>query len=222
MIRFSDSAAALIHNLLPRYRGRIDDRRVRFDASHQAFEAGECVVKSRGNQAEHVAGDVEAYAARNDETAKEAVAREPFVHLLEALLQAHPGGGAVVERGAGADVADIADVVVEPLQLESDGPDKPRPRRRVDAGNLFQCFAVAQAVRDRAHPADTLSNREGVEGWEPFHALLQPAMGVEQARVEIQHSLADRREPEVTRFDDAGVDRADIEEILPAESTSRR
>ena len=114
-----------------------------------------------------------------------------------------------MERGAGADVADVADVVVEPLQLESDAPDEPGPRRGVDAGNLLECLAVAQAVRDRADPADTLGDVERVERREPLHPLLQPAMRVEQARVEIEHGLADRREAEVTRFDDAGVDRAD-------------
>ena len=34
-------------------------------------------------------------------------------------------------------------------------------------------------------------------------------MRVEQARVEMEHGLADRREAEVARLDDAGVDRAD-------------
>ena len=114
-----------------------------------------------------------------------------------------------MERGAGADVADVADVVVEPLQLERDAPDEPGPRRDVDAGNLLERLAVAQPVRDRADAADTLGDVERVERREPLHALLQPAMRVEQARVEVEHGLADRREAEVARLDDAGVDRAD-------------
>ena len=158
---------------------------------------------------EEVVREIEAHAARDDEAPEEAIAGEPLVHLLEALLQAHPGGGAVVERGAGADVADVADVVVEPLQLERDAPDEPGPRRGVDAGDLLERLAVAEAVRDRADSADTLGDVERVERREALHPLLQPAMRVEQARVEMEHGLADRREAEVTRLDDAGVDRAD-------------
>src|SRR5665647_1800174 len=187
----------------------IDDRRVGFDASHQAVEPGESVLECDGEDSEEVVREIEAHAARDHDASEEAIAGEPLVHLLEALLQAHPGGGAVVERGAGADVADVADVVVEPLQLESDATDEPGPRRGVDVGNLLECLTVTQAVRDRADPTDTLGDVKRIERREPLHPLFQPAMRVEQARVEIEHGLADRRKAKVTRFDDAGVDRAD-------------
>ena len=43
----------------------------------------------------------------------------------------------------------------------------------------------------------------------PSAELLDATMGVEQARFEVQHHLADGREAEVPRLDDAGVDRPD-------------
>ncbi len=115
----------------------IDNGRVGFDASHQAVEPGESVRERRGEDSEEVSRDIEAHSAWDQEAAQEAIASEPLIHLLEALLQAQPGGRAVVKRGAGADVADVADVVVKPLQLQSDAPDEPRPRRCVDARDLL-------------------------------------------------------------------------------------
>src|SRR5258708_1661634 len=187
----------------------IDDRRVGFDAFHQAVEPGESLLERGGEDPEEIVREIEARAARDHEAPQEAIAGEPLVHLLEAFLQAHPDGGAVVERGAGADVANVADVVVEPLQLDTDSPDDPAPRWGVDPGTLLECLAIAQAVRDRADPADALADVECVERRELLHPLLQPAMRVEQARVEMEHGFTDRRKTEVTRFDDAGVDRAD-------------
>ncbi len=163
----------------------------------------------RGEGREQVVREIETHAARDHEAPQEAIAGEPLVQLLQALPQARPGGGAVVERGAGADVADVADVVVEPLQLEGDAADEPGPRRDDDAGDLLERLAVAHAVRERADPADPLGDEERVERREPLHPLLQPAMRVEETRVEVEHGLADRREAEVARLDDAGVDRAD-------------
>ena len=187
----------------------VDDRRVGLDASHQAVEAGKGLLEHGGEDSEEIVREIEAHPARDDQTPEEAIAGEPLVRLLEALLQAHPGGGTVVEGGAGADVADVADVVVEPLQLEGNAPDEPGPRRGVDAGDLLERLTVAEGVRDRADPADPFGDVERIERREPLHPLLQPAMRVEQARVEMEHGLADRREAEVTRLDDAGVDRPD-------------
>ena len=53
---------------------------------------------------------------------------------LEPLLEDGALRGAGVEAGAGADVADVADVVVEPLHLEEHNPDVRGPVRDGDAG----------------------------------------------------------------------------------------
>src|ERR1019366_4299785 len=185
----------------------IDDRRVGFDASHQIIEPGERLLQRYVEESKEVVREVEACAARDQHAPEESIAGKLLVHLLEALLQTHAGGGAVVERSAGAHVANIADMVVQPLQFQRDTSDEAGARRYIDAGNLLECLTVTEAVRDRADPADTLGDVERIERREPLHALLQSAMRVEEARVEMEHGLADRREAEVTRFDDAGVNR---------------
>src|SRR5450759_2366991 len=95
----------------------IDHRRIGFDAAHQAVEPGESVLERAGGGTREVVREIEEHAARNHKAPEEAIAGEPLVHLLEALLQTRASGGAIVECGAGADVTDIADVVVQPLEL---------------------------------------------------------------------------------------------------------
>ena len=107
----------------------VDDRGVRQDASHQAIEPGERVLQRVREISEEIIREIEARTARDHEAAEEAVTRDPLVHLLQALLQQCPSGSAIVECGAGANVADVADVVVEALQLDSDAADEPGSRR---------------------------------------------------------------------------------------------
>src|SRR5229473_2245754 len=149
----------------------IDNRRVGFDASHQMVEPGERLLERHAEDTKEVVREIEARAPRGHETPEEAIAGELLVHLLEPFLQTHAGGGAVVERGAGAHVANIADVVVQPLQFERDASDESSARRHVDAGNLLKGLTVTQAVANRAHPADTLGHVERVERRESLHAL---------------------------------------------------
>src|SRR5260370_28175726 len=103
----------------------IDYRRVGFDAPHQAIEPGESVLERDGEGSQEVIRKIEEHTAREHKAPEETIACKPLVHLLEALLQTHASGSAIVECGAGADVTDIADVVVQPLQLQSNAPDKP-------------------------------------------------------------------------------------------------
>jgi hypothetical protein len=77
---------------------RVDhDRRGGFDASPEALEPGERVVERGSELSDEVFREIEARATRDHETPEEAIAGEPLVHLLETLLQTHPGGGAIVE-----------------------------------------------------------------------------------------------------------------------------
>src|ERR1019366_5280102 len=164
----------------------IDDRRVGFDASHQIIEPGERLLQRYVEESKEVVREVEACAARDQHAPEESIAGKLLVHLLEALLQTHAGGGAVVERSAGAHVANVANVVVQPLQLERDPSDEPGARRYVNARNLLECLAVTKSVRHRADPADTLGQVKRIERREPLHSLLDPAMGVEEARVKVK------------------------------------
>src|ERR1019366_279185 len=118
-------------------------------------------------------------------TAEKAIAGDPFIHLLEAFLQPRSGRGAIVERRARAHVADVADVIVESLDLERDAADEPGARGRGRAHDLLERLAGSEAVRHGARSTDALGQVERVERRETFHPLLDSAMGVEQPCVEI-------------------------------------
>ena len=70
----------------------IDDRRVGFDASHQARRARRAVSWSAAASDARAASSERSRrdAARDHEAAEEAIAGEPLVDLLEALLQRMP------------------------------------------------------------------------------------------------------------------------------------
>src|SRR5712691_2366833 len=152
----------------------VDDRGVGFDASHQIVEPVKGLLERRAEHTKEIVRKIEARAARDQTTPKEPIAGELLVYLLEALLQTHAGGGAIVERRAGAHVANVTDMVVQPLQFQRDTSEEAGARRHVDAGNLLKGLTVPEAVGNRAHPADTLGHIERVERREPLHALLQP------------------------------------------------
>src|SRR5207244_3083279 len=118
------------------------------------------------------------------------------------------GGSAVVVARSGADVADVPHVVVQPLELERNGANRSRPAWRLDTGDLLDGLAKPQAMRDRTNAADPLNDVERVQGAQPLDALLQPAVCVEESRVQVQHRLADRAEAEVAGLDDARVNRS--------------
>lgn len=90
----------------------IDDRRIGFNTFHQAVELGKSTLEDGCETFEKVVRNIKAYAARCHDTSKKTITGEPLVHLLEKFLQPQSRGCAIVECGTGADVADIADVVV--------------------------------------------------------------------------------------------------------------
>src|SRR5581483_5270447 len=131
------------------------------------------------------------------------------VELLQALLQdaalVHPE----LERGARAEVRDVADVVVQALELEEDAADQQRPPARRNVGERPYRLRVRDGVRERAHAAQTLREMQDTIDALPFGGLLDAAMRVEEARLELQDDLPDAAEAEVAGLDDPGMDRTD-------------
>ncbi len=110
---------------------------------------------------------------------------------------------------AGADVPEVADVVVEPLHLREQDARQAGRGRDLGAGQAFDRLAERRRVADRADAAGALDDRQGFAEGSAFNQPLDAAMRVEEPGVEMEHRLAHRREAEVAGLDDAGVDRAD-------------
>ena len=186
----------------PRAVQPVDDGRVAFDGLHQLDRALAGVPEDDLELALRPGVQVETHAPEDGEAAQEPVPGQPLVRALEDLLGPHPRGRSPVVAGARADVPEIADVVVQPLELEGDPAQEAGAGRHLDVGDLLRRLGEAEAVRQRAGPTQALDRHS-------LNALLQPAVGVEQAGVEVKDGLAHGAEAEVTGLDDARVDGPD-------------
>ena len=153
--------------------------------------------------------ELEPQPTRGHHAGEVAMAREGFVDAQRLFLVPAESRRSVVETHASADVAQIADMVVEPLEFGQKNARHPRAGRDNRPGQALDGAAEGHGVGDGADATGVLHDGQGgIEG----RALDQPleaAMGVEEARVEMQDGLAHGRKAEVTRLDDPGVDRPD-------------
>ena len=100
-------------------------------------------------------------------------------------------------------------MVVEPLHLQEQGAQRGGPGGDLRAGQRLDGLAVGHGVGEGAGPADPLGDLEHLVEPLPFGQLLQPAVAVEEARLQVEDHLANRGKAEVPRLDDPGVDRPD-------------
>ena len=137
------------------------------------------------------------------------MAGQLFVQALQALLEdgalRRPG----MESRACADVPDVADVVVETFHFEQQCPQPRRALGNHRAGQPLGRHGERDGVRHRAGAARALDGEERVVERLALNDLLDAAVRVEETRIEVEDRFADVGEAEMTRLDDAGVDRAD-------------
>jgi hypothetical protein len=110
-------------------------------------------------------------------------------------------------------------VVVQPLELGEQDPRPAGPRRDDRARQRLHRLRIGHRVGDRADAAGPLDQRGGRHERAPLDELLETAVDEEEPRIQVEHALANRREPEVARLDDPGVDGADGElvDALPVD-----
>ena len=155
--------------------------------------------------------------ADGDRAEEEAMADEALVQAQRPLLERGEGHVARGEADPGADLGEVVQVVVEALQLQQQGAAAAgfavghQPQRR------FRRQRVGDRVGDRAGAAGALGEGERGDRLRPRGGPLEPAVLVEEARIEVEDALADDVEAEVPRLDHPGVDRADrdLEGPLP-------
>ena len=140
---------------------------------------------------------------------QEAVAGQPLVEPLQLLLEPRAERGADGEADPGADVAEVAEVVVEPLQLQVERAQGGGAVGIVDAGHGLDCLAVGDGVGAGAGAADALGELQHLRRCLPLGQFFDAAMGVEEARLQMEDRLADGGEAEMPRLDHPGVDRPD-------------
>ena len=148
-------------------------------------------------------------AAGHDAVHHEAVAEDLGVQPQPVLLEAHELGEAEGQGGIVAERAEVAEVVGDALALQHQRPQQEGARRRRDAAGRLDGRGIGPGVgtgRIAGNAADEPRARRHVVADEQ---LLDALVLVAEALLEAQHPLADHREAEMARLDDAGMDGAD-------------
>ena len=149
-------------------------------------------------------------AADADRPEEEPVPGELGVEPPRALGERREAVVAGREPDPGADRGDVVEVAPDALELEQDRARASELRGRREPERLLAGVRVGDAVRDRAGGAGARRRtRRPSSSVAPLGGPLEPAVLVEEARVEVEDPVADDVEAEVAGLDHAGVDRPD-------------
>ena len=99
-----------------------------------------------------------------------------------------------------AEVAEVVQVVVEPLELGDENPERLRPLGRLAARRAFDRLAISQGVRNRPDARDTLGDHDGAFRIRAFEAALHPAVLEKEPRLIVDDVLPDVEKGEFRRF----------------------
>jgi hypothetical protein len=164
-------------------------------------------AEGAGDVGGRLAAQVSSYAPKLAHTSEETIAREPLVESLQLFLEAgpltHPDG----ETGTRAQVPEVAYVVVQAFELQKEHPQRPCARRRRCSRERLDRLAIRHAVGKGACAAHPLRNLDSTGNAFSLGELLDSSVRVEQPGLELQHKLAHSGKSEVSRLNDAGVDR---------------
>src|SRR6185295_6717226 len=119
--------------------------------------------------------------------------------------------------GVVADGPDIAQVVVQSFQFETETPEIAGAPGDLQFEQRFDGLTVGKAVSDGGIAGDPFGQRYGRPQRELLEQLLHTAVFPEMVEFEFYDGLASHREPEVSRLDDSGMDRTDrdLEDPFP-------
>ena len=148
-------------------------------------------------------------AAGDHDATQEPVTGQPLVEAQQ--LFAEPEAVRVTEGEARVvqDHADVADVVVEALQLEQHRAERECAWRDGAAREGLEAAAVRQRVAHARVSRDPLGELARLRQRKRFEQLFDALVHEAQTRLEVDDRFAVDAEAEVPRFDDAGVHRAD-------------
>ena len=144
-------------------------------------------------------------APRNNNVAHEPVPETSISGAQDALSQdaamsVHERKGSVI-----ADCTDVAQVICQSLQFAHQRPQPYRASRRLDPARIFDCKCECERVGNRGIPGRTSRELRAARNGGPAHKPLNALVCVTETFFEPHHRLAVRREPEVPRFDDPGM-----------------
>ena len=146
---------------------------------------------------------------------------EPLVEAKQLFAKAEAVSVAEGEAGIVHDHADVADVVVQTLELEEHHAEPRRARRNLGAGQRFDRLTVGDGVGDRFVAGDAFGERRGPLEGQGFEELLRPLVDEAQTGFQIDDRLALDGEPKMAGLDDPGVHgtHGDLEQTVAVDAS---
>src|SRR4029077_13389010 len=110
---------------------------------------------------------------------------------------------------------EISEVVGDALALEEQRAQPQAATRRRCPGGAFERHCVGPGKRDRAVAPEPAGEAGPLGEADRFEAPLDALVDVSEALLEAQHAFSHHREPEMSRLNDARVNRSDRGLIHP-------
>ena len=154
-------------------------------------------------------GEVVARAARHDQVEQVALSERLLGCAQQVLLQARELREPEGEPGIVAKRAEIAEVIGDAFEFQRQRTQPGRARWHRDPRHAFECLAIGPGIGHARVTGHSCREAVSVEDRQFGEASLDALVHVAQALLEPQDLLAHHGEAEVTRFDDAGMHRAD-------------
>ena len=153
--------------------------------------------------------EVERAPADRDGAEEEPVPGQVGVEPPSALGERGKQGVPCGEADTCADGRDVVQVAPDPLELQQERACSGELGGRFEAEALLARMGVREAVRHRAPGAGAADVASAVGERAALGRALEPAVLVEETRVEVEDPVPDDVEAEVAGLDHAGVDRPD-------------
>src|SRR3989454_10783766 len=138
-----------------------------------------------------------------------AMAEQRGIQAQQVFLEAPELEKPERQRDVVAEVAEVAQVIGNALELQQNAAQCRRARRKLSASRALDRHRPRPGVGDRRVPADAPGEARAFFERHGLEALLDPLVRVTESFLQPQNLLAHDREAEMPRLDDASVYRAD-------------
>ena len=152
---------------------------------------------------------VKTHAAQASHAAQQAVAGELFIDPQDPLLEPHGVHVGRDESHVSADGPDIGDMVIDPLQFQANGAERPGTGGNRHAGGAFDGVAESGGVGKARIARDALGQPHAMVQRQVFEELLRALVDVKHPQLQVKHRFAGHAEEEMPGLDDARMDRPD-------------
>jgi len=109
---------------------------------------------------------------------------------------------------------------MNPFHFKENNAEKPGPRRNLDLSEVFESLRARDGVGQGVVPRDPLGKTKKMVRFFPFTRFFRAFVRVKMPDLKLENAFSGAGKPEMSRLDDAGVDRSygDLEDPFPLDA----